>query len=142
MIQQACVLHDGPDWWGGYPRVRENGYTWYAHRLAWTKANGPIPEGMLVLHSCDNPKCVNVDHLFLGTQSDNMRDMYAKGRGQKSDQSGSSNGNSKMTENQVREIRRLHATGRVTVAELARQFGLKWSGCDAIVKREHWKEVV
>jgi hypothetical protein len=52
----------------------------YAHRLAWEKANGPIPAGMYVCHTCDVPACVNVEHLFLGTQSDNMKDMAAKGR--------------------------------------------------------------
>src|SRR6185436_8652420 len=48
--------------------------------IAWTEANGPIPNGMQVLHRCDNPPCVNPAHLFLGTQTDNMRDMTAKGR--------------------------------------------------------------
>ena len=51
-----------------------------AHRAAWVDANGPISEGMCVLHRCDNPPCVNVDHLFLGTQADNIADMVAKGR--------------------------------------------------------------
>lgn len=52
----------------------------YAHRIAWAWKNGPIPLGMRVLHHCDNPGCVRPDHLFLGTQADNVADMDAKGR--------------------------------------------------------------
>ena len=64
-----------------YGRFSLNGKVVIAHRVAWELENGPIPEKMLVLHKCDNGLCVNPDHLFLGTQRDNMLDMYKKGRG-------------------------------------------------------------
>ena len=54
-----------------------------SHRYAWELWEGPIPNGMNVLHRCDNRRCCNPAHLFLGTQQENMLDMYAKGRGQK-----------------------------------------------------------
>ena len=72
------------EWTGA--RVRQYGVLrvhtvhWSAHRLAWTLAYGQIPEGLHVLHSCDNPPCCNPAHLFLGTQSENMRDKVSKGR--------------------------------------------------------------
>jgi len=65
---------------GGYGRMTYEGRSQVAHRLAWIAWKGPIPEGMSVLHSCDNRACVNPDHLWLGTYSDNMKDCWAKGR--------------------------------------------------------------
>lgn len=61
-----------------YGTVLWEGRMMAAHRVAWTITNGPIPEGMLVLHRCDFPPCVRPDHLFLGTQRDNANDYYAK----------------------------------------------------------------
>jgi hypothetical protein len=66
----------------GYGWVMFNGRNWLAHRLVWTLKNGPIPVGICVCHKCDNPKCCNVDHLFLGTVLENIEDMIKKGRGQ------------------------------------------------------------
>lgn len=65
----------------GYGQFRDGGRSMRAHRVAWELVNGPIPEGLHVCHRCDNRKCVRPDHLFLGTRSDNMQDMSAKGRG-------------------------------------------------------------
>ena len=89
-----------------------------AHRLAWVLENGPIPEGLIILHSCDNPKCCNVEHLSLGTKKDNSQDMLSKGRhytpfreldfnrgNPETAARGEDNGNSTLTEELVKEIR-------------------------------------
>lgn len=65
----------------GYLPLERNGKMVLAHRLVYEYFNGPIPEGMGVLHRCDNPPCLNPEHFFAGTHVDNMRDMAKKGRG-------------------------------------------------------------
>ena len=64
----------------GYGQIAVEGHTTTTHRLAWKLANGPIPDGMHVLHHCDNPPCCNPEHLFVGTHADNMADRDKKGR--------------------------------------------------------------
>lgn len=78
----GCWLWTGSFFANGYGRFKEIGVTGQkAHRRSYEIHKGKIPEGMYVCHSCDNPPCVNPDHLWLGTNSDNMKDMVRKGRG-------------------------------------------------------------
>lgn len=75
-----CWHWCGPTNAFGYGRITYQGKLSVAHRLSWVAFNGPIPDGLSVLHRCDNPSCINPEHLFLGTYSDNLRDAWAKGR--------------------------------------------------------------
>lgn len=65
---------------GAYGRIKVDGKKWRVHRLIWTLLKDKIPDNYYVLHKCDNPKCINIDHLFLGTAADNMQDKVNKGR--------------------------------------------------------------
>lgn len=77
----GCIEWTGTTKTSGYGTIKIDGVSVRTHRLAWEIANGPIPDGLWVLHHCDNRSCCNVDHLFLGTHADNMADKTAKGRG-------------------------------------------------------------
>ena len=76
----GCHLWIGATTGGGYGHTRIGGKNMRAHRAVWELTHGPIPDGLWVLHRCDNPACVNPLHLFLGTHIDNMRDVVSKGR--------------------------------------------------------------
>jgi len=82
-IHDECIEWDEGTTSGGYGCFwdKELKRSVNAHRRVWEEERGPIPEGIFVLHMCDNPPCINVDHLFLGTARDNMRDMSSKQRG-------------------------------------------------------------
>lgn len=92
----------------------------FAHRVAWELAHGPIADGQSVLHSCDNPRCVNPSHLFLGTQSANLKDAASKGR---LHVPRPLHARRKLSEVQVAAIRGLRSSG-VTLAEIAARFGV------------------
>lgn len=123
--------------WPRYKDKRGYGYTWhkgktaYAHRVAYEEAFGPIPEGMCVLHKCDNPSCVNIDHLFLGTNDDNVKDRNKKQR----QAFGIKNGRTKLTEHSVMKIRSSSDTQEV----LAEQYGISPSHVFRIKNRKVWK---
>lgn len=107
-----------------------------AHRISWELYRGPIPEGMLVLHRCDYPPCVNPDHLFLGTVADNNRDMVEKGRSTR----GERHPKARLKACDVLEIRRLSESGATNQA-VATMFGVSDSTIDAIRNRRRWNHV-
>ena len=107
------------------------------HRVAWFLQNGPIPDGMQVLHKCDNPPCVDHTHLFLGTHGDNMRDCVEKGR--HADGTGEANNFSKLTEDDVRDIRP-RATNR-NGAAMALEYGISPGNVSHIITRKSWSHV-
>jgi len=80
LANSSCVQWKGRKTSRGYGQITIKGRTVYAHRRIFELLYGPIPKGSVVMHKCDNPSCVNPDHLILGTQVDNMRDMIAKKR--------------------------------------------------------------
>ncbi len=122
----------------GYGRLAWGGRWYNAHRFSWELFNGPIPQGLHVLHLCDEPSCCNPDHLFLGTHSANMRDREEKGR--HNAPRGSHHGRAKLADPQVREIRRLAETG-TQQKTLARQYGISEFSISCIVRRKTWKHV-
>lgn len=109
-----------------------------AQRIAWELENGPVPDGMCVLHKCDVPRCVRVSHLFLGTREDNNLDMKAKGRARS--RRGEKGTNAKLTAKAVRDIRKCRAAG-ATLGSLAKRYGVHETCVHKIVSRESWKHI-
>lgn len=110
----------------GYRMIGDNG----THRLAYEAAFGPIPAGMQVCHTCDNPPCVNPAHLFLGTVADNYRDSMEKGR----HSHGEGHGRARLTEADVLAIRASTESKRV----LARRFGVSRGTIGFVRNRQTW----
>ena len=119
----------------GYGLAWHNGKTQLAHRVAWANANGPIPVGMCVLHKCDNPSCVNPDHLFIGTRGQNNTDRAAKNRN--ADNSGEKHPLAKLTEKQVFAIRNDHRKQTVIAAE----YRVDPSAISNIKRRRNWAHI-
>lgn len=125
----------------GYGRFVIRGEQQLAHRAAYTLFFGDIPDGLNVCHRCDNRKCVNPEHLWLGTQSDNLTDASVKGRMFRPDTRADKNGNTSLTWDQVRAIRDMHQSG-VRKYRIAGLFGVSPSTITNITKHETWKEPV
>lgn len=139
----GCWLWTGARYTKGYGVACHRSKRQAAHRLSYQLHYGPIPEGYQVCHKCDNPPCVNPLHLFLGTATDNMRDMAAKGRDgahtkPEKVRRGSEAGQARLTDAQVIEIRARYDAGEIGMYQLSRQYGISKSQAGRIVRREAW----
>jgi hypothetical protein len=128
-----------------------NGYGRYgqktAHRMSYEIAHGSIPDGLMICHTCSNRRCVNPNHLYAGTAKDNARDMIEHGTPtqvltiNKNAKRGEGNVRAKLTDDDVREIRALHATGKYTYQEIGDAFGVSNTNISSIVRRITWTHV-
>ena len=148
ILSNIKISEDGGCWeWTralnskGYGIVRFMGKVQQAHRISYRLLSNPsgvveIPNGMLVCHSCDRPACVNPAHLFVGTYSDNMNDMIAKGRA--GPRVGEDAGMAKISYADAKEIRRLYAEGGVSQLSLAGKYGIGQTQVGRIIRHERW----
>lgn len=127
----------------GYGRLSINNRDKRAHRVAWELTYGPIPQGLLVCHHCDNPSCINPNHLFIGTHQDNINDAIKKGfpNGWSSGgQSGEKHPQAKLNIITVKKMRELHKKG-MTERKLAKMFHIGRTQAHRVVARIHWKDI-
>lgn len=128
----------------GYGRFQLSGSPERAHRVAWALTFGPVPDGLFVCHHCDNPGCVNPAHLFIGTNSDNQLDSVCKGRhkgwrGMRTSMEGTNNGQAKLIESDVLEIRRLAIETSLNNCEISKRFPVGEQQIGRIINRKRWK---
>jgi len=119
-----------------YGTIRRDGKEWSTHRLMWTMEHGSIPPNLHILHKCDMPWCINPEHLYLGSNHQNVMDKVSRGRVPKS--RGVDNGQSILSSNQVEEIRSLYWEQWVYQCEIAKQFNISQSEVSRIVNSKRW----
>lgn len=117
---------------GGYGKMHD-GSNRRTHRVIWEALNGPIPNGLIVIHTCDNPPCVRPNHLALGTHKQNQQDKWKRGRGVIGHRG-------KIDQETADEIRLLYSTGTVLQRELGEKYGLNQATISEIVRNRSWKK--
>lgn len=129
----------------GYGKLLVSGRHMRANRFSWQLHFGPIPEGLIVCHKCDNPSCVRPSHLFLGTHADNAADRDRKGRyvvaGTANRARGERHHNTSLTEADIRKIRRLYAKGALSQGKIGATFGIGQTAVSRIILRQWWQHV-
>lgn len=146
--ENGCLEFTGQRGRRGYGRVQVGKRRYHAHRLVYMLTHGltDLPDDIFVCHTCDNPPCVNPDHLFLGTPKDNTQDMISKGRWRggayKGTRQGEKNQHHKLTEAQIAEIRARYAAGGTSTIKLAREYGVSQPWISSIVLGKGWKHSI
>lgn len=144
IFERSVVKSEGCwDWKGvahhsGYCHMNYDGKSMSINRISWELNFGEIPNGLFVLHKCDNRRCSNPDHLFLGSSKDNHKDMMNKGR--QNIPFGENHKNSKLTSDNVKKIKELLQLG-VTMSRISKDFKISMGSINAIKHRRTWKHV-
>jgi len=142
IVDNDCWLWLGAKNNKGYGQFRVNGKMELAHRVSWTLNSGKIPRGLNVLHKCDVCACVNPNHLFLGSQKDNIKDCVKKKRNHVNwpEHKGEKHGMSKLTEKDVKEIREKRKNGEKGT-KLAKEYKVSRTTIVDIVYGKLWKHI-
>lgn len=120
---------------GGYGTVKHKRKAYPAHRFAWIYKHGPVSDDTVICHKCDNPKCINVEHLFAGTALDNVRDKIAKGRLRAA--KGDASGTAKLTSAQIEKIMADQRPQRL----IAKEYDVSQSTISLVKTRKAWLSV-
>lgn len=150
--ENGCIEYRGSMVNSGYRKLTRDKKTYLAHRYVYEQAHGKIPNGYVVMHTCDNRSCVNIDHLLIGTMKENTRDMIKKGRDnfsglrtgdwkKKKTNIGEKHKNAKLTYLDVKYMRHLFYAERASGPALARMFGINHASAYAAIKGKTWTHV-
>jgi hypothetical protein len=134
LLDNGCIEYTGYCNSNGYGLIAHKGPQRLVHRVVWELVNGPIPEGLCVCHTCDNKKCINLEHLWIGTIQENILDKCKKGR--EYHPKGELNGSSILTADDVITIRSLYP--KYSQHKIAKIFGVSYSNIWSIVNGETW----
>lgn len=132
----SCIEHNQKGNYGKTCRMIDGKKVMlYLHRLAYTEAYGPIPHGLEVRHKCDNPRCINPEHLEIGTHQDNANDMVKRKRQARHGKHGCA----VLSSAQVAEVRELRKSG-MTLKEIAARYGVHFSTISLICNNKRWSD--
>lgn len=136
-VTPTCWIYKGKRESKGYGRFNHNGREIMAHKFIYETFFGPIPKGKVCRHTCDNRKCVNPKHIQIGTQKENMQDMVNRGRSM----TGEKNNKSKLTVDQVVEIKSKYKYRVYSYDKLAKEYGVNKTSIAKIINGKHWKHL-